>query len=1246
MLERTIAKMLSYCIDNSYEKYVKQTNMEILQKIQKRILVLDGAMGTMVQTKSLTEEAFRGERFKKHPIPLQGLNDALVLTNPGLIKEIHQQYLDAGADIITTNTFNANTISLKDYGFEDYVEEINKKAVELAKDATRTSIKEHPDKPRYVAATLGPTGKTASISPEINNPAYRDITFDDLAAAYARQAKVLIEAGTDILMVETVFDTLNAKAALYAIENVLHETKANIPVMVSVTLDESGRNLSGQTVEAFYNSLTAFPVFSIGLNCSFGPDKMLKYLEKIAAKAEFAISTHPNAGLPDENGEYNLSPQQMAGYIKEYAEKGLINIVGGCCGSKPEHIAAIADAVKKCTPRQIQKSKPTARLSGLEDLDVTDNTPMLKIAEKTNVSGSRQFAKYIRNEQYEDALEMARQQINEGSDMLNINLDESMIDTHEIIKTFLNHLQAEPDIATAPVMLDSSDFEVIENGLKCLQGRAVVNSISLKDGEEAFKQKANRIKELGAIPVIMAFDEEGQADDFKRKTEICQRAYNILTKDLLFPPENIIFDPVVLTIGTGIEEHNNYAADFIGSIRWIRQNLPHAKINAGVSNVSFAFRGNNYLREVINSVFLHHCEKAGLNMAIIHPGKIIPYNQIPAELRTAVEDLVLNNREDATDRLVELAPQFSGQEREQSSTENWRDADAEKRLAHAMRKGIGKHLEEDLRELQQAHERSLDIVQGPLMGSMKEVGELFGAGKMFLPQVIKSARIMNQAVEILKDDIERETHLAGHSPSEKKKILIATVEGDVHDIGKNIVSLVLGCNSFEVIDLGVKVPASDIVDAVEREQPDILGLSGLITPSLAKMTEVLELLESKEIKLPVLLGGAATSALHTAIKAAPSYSGPVLHVGDAMKSVNVANALTGPDADSYLEEMYEAQKQLQDEHRKKKSSGQFLPLDEARKQRFAHKHEHQPKPKVLDITEFCEFDINEIEKYIDWTPFFHGWSLKGKYPSIFEKERVGPEAKRLYNEARAMLEEIKENGLVKPRGVIGLFPANSHGDDIVLFKDDSRKEVLTKIPMLRQQQTKRQQPHTLSLADFIAPIDSGIKDYFGGFAVTSGMGLEKHVEKLKNSGDSYNSIMFRLLTDRLVEAAAELMHTWVRKKYWGYDPDEKLSAEEIINGKYKGIRPAVGYPICPDHRLKRNLFDLLQVEKRTGIELTDTFVMKPASSVSGFYMANDASEYFGVGKIGKDQIHDYAQRTGKSIEDTEKWLHFALKKDA
>ncbi|MFW5753745.1 MAG: methionine synthase, partial [Marinilabiliaceae bacterium] len=1001
--------------------------MEILQKIQKRILVLDGAMGTMVQTKSLTEEAFRGERFKKHPIPLQGLNDALVITNPDLIKEIHQQYLHAGADIITTNTFNANSISLKDYGLEDYVDEINKKGVDLAKEAAQAYTKEDPEKPRFVAATLGPTGKTASISPEINNPAFRDITFDDLAASYARQAKALVQAGADILMVETVFDSLNAKAALYAIENVLHETKADIPVMVSVTIDESGRNLSGQTVEAFYNSLTAFPVFSIGLNCSFGPDKMLKYLENLASKAELAISTHPNAGLPDENGEYNLSPDQMAGYIKEYAEKGLINIVGGCCGSKPEHIRAIANAVKDCIPRQIHKSEPTARLSGLEALDATDYTPMLKIAEKTNVSGSRQFAKYIRDEQYDEALEIARQQIHDGCDMLNINLDESMIDSRETIKGFLNQLQAEPDIASVPVMLDSSDFAVIENGLKCVQGRAIVNSISLKDGEEAFKQKATRIKELGAIPVIMAFDENGQADDFNRKTEICQRAYNILTDELGFRPENIIFDPVVLTIGTGIEEHNNYASDFIRSVRWIRENLPHAKVNAGVSNVSFAFRGNNYLREVINSVFLHHCEKAGLNMAIIHPGKIIPYDQIPQKLLTAVEDLILNNRQDATDRLVELAPQFSGQERDQSTTENWRNSDAEKRLAYAMRKGIGKHLEADLRELQQVHKRSLDIVQGPLMNSMKEVGELFGAGKMFLPQVIKSARIMNQAVEILKDDIEKETLLAGDSPSEKKKILIATVEGDVHDIGKNIVSLVLGCNSFEVVDLGVKVPASDIAEAVHREKPDILGLSGLITPSLEKMTEVLNILESEKIKLPVLLGGAATSALHTAIKAAPIYSGPVLHVSDAMRSVNVANALTGNDVNAFLEELYEAQKQLQDEYRKKRSSGQFLPLAEARKRKFAHKYEHQTRPKMLDIKEFRNFDINEIEKFIDWTPFFHGWSLKGKYPSIFGKDRVGAEAKRLFEEANAMLKEIKEEGLVNPRGVIGLFPANSHG---------------------------------------------------------------------------------------------------------------------------------------------------------------------------------------------------------------------------
>ncbi|MFO8002258.1 MAG: methionine synthase [Marinilabilia sp.] len=1229
--------------DNSYEKYVKQTIMEILKEIQKRILVLDGAMGTMVQNKSLTEEAFRGERFKSHPTPLQGLNDALVLSTPNLIKEIHQQYLKAGADIITTNTFNANYFSLKEYGLESLAEEINHKAVALAREVTTEYTKKNPEKPRFVAATLGPTGKTASISPEIDSPAYRDVTFDQLAEAYSNQARALIEAGTDILMVETVFDTLNAKAALYAIQNIQKEKNTDIPVMVSVTIDESGRNLSGQTVEAFYNSLTAFPVFSIGLNCSFGPDKMLKYLERLSRISELPVSTHPNAGLPDEAGEYSLSPKQMGAHLKEYSEKGFVNIVGGCCGSKPEHIAAIAKAVEGCPPREIPAHKPIALLSGLEPFQITGETSLIKVAEKTNVSGSKQFARCIREERYEDALELARQQVQEGSDMLNINLDESMIKTNTVIKTFLNQLQSEPDIATVPVMLDSSDFRVIENGLKCLQGKTMVNSISLKDGEEAFKQKASLIRDLGALPVVMAFDEEGQANTFARKTEICQRAYEILTNEMAFPPENIVFDPVVLTIGTGIEEHNKYAADFIRAVEWIRLNLPHAKVNAGISNVSFAFRGNNYLRDVINSIFLHHCEKAGLNLAIVHPGKIIPLQEIPETLLSAIEDMIFNNRKDATDRLVEMASEYSTEERKQSKSENWRELSPENRLAYAMRHGTSKYIEEDLQELKKTYDRSLDIVQGPLMDSMKKVGELFGAGKMFLPQVIKSARIMNRTVELLKDDIERETKESGRAPEQKKKILIATVEGDVHDIGKNIVALVLRCNGYEVIDLGVKISARNIVDAVQQEKPDLLGLSGLITPSLNKMRDVLKLLKEENLQLPVLLGGAATSGVHTAVKAAPLYNGPVLHVSDAMKSVNAANAITGKKAETFLRELKEEQKNLLKEFHRKKSASKFLPLDEARKRRFIHKNGHQIRPNMLDVKYFDNFDIDEIERYIDWTPFFHGWSLKGKYPSIFEKDRVGPEAKRLFDEARAMLKEMKEKRIIQPRGVIGLFPANSEGDDILIFKDEKREEVLMKMPMLRQQHPPGEQSYTLSLADFVAPVESGIKDYFGGFAVTSGHGLEKHVNELKSNGDSYNSVMFRLITDRLVEAAAEMIHEWVRKEYWGYDPDEELSMTERIQGKYKGIRPAIGYPICPDHRLKRDLFDLLEVEKKTGIELTETYVMKPASSVSGFYLANDASKYFGVGKIGKDQLHDYAERTGQTIENTKKWLHFALK---
>ncbi len=1213
----------------------------VAQFVKEKILILDGAMGTMIQLENPEEQDFRGERFQQHPFDLKGLNDILVLTQPSLIRKLHSQYLEAGADIITTNTFNANHYGLREYGVESLVYEINHKAADLARKIAEKFTRSNPAKPRFVAGSIGPTGKTASMSPDINNPAFRDVSFDSLSDAYELQAKGLTDAGVDLLLVETVFDTLNAKAALYAINKVLREQNKQIPVMISVTIDESGRSLSGQTVEAFYNSVIPFGVFSVGINCSFGADKMLPYLERLSVKSEVAVSAHPNAGLPNELGEYDQSPEMMASQVETFCENQFVNIAGGCCGSKPEHIQAIAEVVSGFVPRSFRTPSRTTRFSGLQSFGVKEKTPVVYIGERTNVSGSRKFARLIREEKYEEALDMARNQIQEGSRMLNINLDDGMIDAPEVVKVFLNHLQAEPDIVNVPVMIDSSDFNVLRNGLKCLQGRSGVNSISLKDGVEPFKKRAGELHSLGAVVVVMAFDEKGQADTFERKTEICHRAYQVLTREMNLPPEDIVFDPNVLTIGTGIEAHNNYAVDFIRSVEWIKQNLPYAKVNAGISNVSFAFRGNDALRDAINSVFLHHCEKAGLDFAIVHPAKIIPYGDIPENLLEPVEDLIFNRREDATDRLIELADEFRGKTKTNEDPDGWRELPPEERVGRAMQKGLTSHIHEDIEALKQRHEKALDIIQGPLMEGMNRVGELFGSGRMFLPQVIKSARFMNKAVELLKPDVERENLASAESSGQRKKVLLATVEGDVHDIGKNIVSLVLGCNNFEVKDLGVMVPKHRILQEIKDYRPDVLGLSGLISPSLDKMVEVLQMLDNEGLRLPVLLGGAATSSMHTAVKAAPQYSGFVMHVADAMQGVNVTNALCGKDADAYIKTAKQKQLEFRENYQRKRTAGSFLPLHEARKKRFVYQKDKQVKPRMIGIREFDGFDLHQLKKYIDWTPFFHGWGLKGKYPSIFEKDRVGSEAERLFKEALTMLDEIEEKALIRPRGVIGLFPANSDGDDVMIYENDQRKDVKMRIPMLRQQKLQ-QEGYTLSLADFVAPAGSGIKDYFGGFAVTTGLGIDKHLTALKQNGDSYNSIMFRLLADRLVEAAAEIMHEWVRKEYWGYEPEEKLGLEDLIRGKFKGIRPAVGYPACPDHQTKKHLFELLDAENRTGITLTEIYAMKPASSVSGFYLSNKAARYFGIGKIGKDQLEDYSRRAGQHIDQTKKWLYFAI----
>ncbi len=1224
----------------------KLQNHKMIQSrevIPEKILVLDGAMGTMIQSRKLTENDFRGSHFKNHNCSLSGLNDILVLTRPDIVAEIHTEYLEAGADIITTNTFNAHHMGLKEYELESVVYDINYKAVQLARSSADHYTSRNPDKPRYVAGTIGPTGKMASLSPDLENPAYRDIDFDTLAWHYQKQARALVDGGADILLVETVFDTLNAKAALYAINKVRQENAISIPVMVSATIDENGRTLSGQTVEALYNALYPFSLFSIGLNCSFGADSMLPYLERLSVKAQIPVSVHPNAGLPDEFGKYSQSATEMAGHLEQFCKKGLVNIIGGCCGTGPEHTAAMSELARTYSPRPVKTRSRTTRFSGLQSFGVKNKTPIVKIGEKTNVPGSQSFARLIKNERYEEALQIARQQIRDGCDMLNINVDDGMIDSPSVVEQFLNYLQSEPDIVNVPVFIDSSDFTVIERGLKCLQGRSGVNSISLKDGEEVFRKKAETVRQMGAVIMVMAFDEQGQAECYDRKTQICERAYRILTEELEFPPEDIIFDPNVLAVGTGIDGHNHFAVDFIEAAKWIKEHLPFARVNAGVGNISFAFKGNRYLRNVMDSVFYRFCEKAGVDFAIIDPSRLMQPSEIPDDLYNAMEDLLLNKTSDATDRVVELANHYESTNVTRTFREDWRKLPAEQRLTYAVRNGISSFIEEDVKALQQQNEQMQDIIHGPLLDSMNQVGELYGEGNIFLPQVIKSVRIINQAVDCLKRDIETVRPLVDTSSPKRKKVLLATVEGDVHDIGKNIVSLVLRCNDYDVIDLGVMVPAEDIVDAIKTEQPDVIGLSGLITPSLKRMISVLKELNKHDIQIPVMMGGAATSPLHTAIKAAPHYRGPVMQVKDAMHCIRASNGLLGEKASSFVKKLKKRQRQLREEYRKKKVAAKFLPLDKARKRRFDFKkNKAEKKPNVLGVKELNNFDIKEVIKYIDWTPFFRGWGLKGKYPSIFEKERVGIEAERLYKEALEILDEIDKKNLASPKGVIGIFPANSEGDDILIYKDDKRDELIMRIPMLRQQFARGGQDFTLSLADYVAPHDSGIKSYFGGFAVTTGSELEDHLEDLKDSGDSYNSIMFRLIADRLVEATAEIMHEWVRKKYWGYAPQEQLSKEECIKGKYCGIRPAVGYPACPDHRTELYLFDLLQVEKNIGVTLTQSYAMKPASSVSGFYLSHEASRYFGIGKIGKDQLEDYARRMNQNVKITQKRLYFAL----
>ena len=1225
--------------------------------LSERIMVMDGAMGTMIQTYSLTEEDFRGRRFTSHGHPLKGNNDILCLTRPDLIRDIHYNYLEAGADILFTNTFNSTSISQADYGLETVIFELNKAAAELARSVVLDFCKTDGSRPRFVAGSIGPTNKTCSMSPDVNDPGYRAVTFDDLRIAYREQAQGLIAGGVDILMVETIFDTLNAKAALFAIDELCDELDISLPVMVSGTItDASGRTLSGQVPAAFWYSLSHANLLSVGLNCALGADMMRPYLQELSRLAHVAVSVHPNAGLPNEFGQYDESPEYMAKILGDFAQEGLVNLVGGCCGTTPGHIMAIADAVSRPKPRTIPQADPSLHLSGLEPLSVWQGSNFVNIGERTNVTGSRKFADLIKTDRLEEALQIAVGQVEGGAQILDVNMDEAMLDSEAMMTHFLNLMASEPEISRLPLMIDSSRWTVIEAGLKCVQGKSVVNSISLKEGEEKFIDLARLIRRYGAAVVVMAFDESGQADTFERKIEVCRRSYDILVNKVGFPPQDIIFDPNVLTIGTGIEEHNRYGLDFIEATRWIKENLPHASVSGGISNISFSFRGNNAVREAMHSAFLYHAIRAGLDMGIVNAGMIEVYEEIAPELLERVEDVLLNRRSDATERLIEFAENIKSSGKKTEKDEVWRKWPVDKRLSHALVKGIVDYIEGDAEEARSQFERPLQVIEGPLMDGMNTVGDLFASGKMFLPQVVKSARVMKKAVAYLIPFIEEAQKLEPESnrPRNAGKILLATVKGDVHDIGKNIVGVVLACNNFEIIDLGVMVPLEKILDTAVRENVDIIGLSGLITPSLDEMVYVAREMERRRMKTPLLIGGATTSRIHTAVKIAPNYSGPVIHVIDASRSVPVSSTLTSNDpatVNAFAERIRSEYHDLREDHAKRQGVKNYLSLEEARAKKLQLDWEKAQiaKPGFLGIRVFDDIPLADITPFIDWTPFFATWELKGKYPEIFNDEHVGAEARQLFDDANILLQRIVGESLLGARAVIGFFPALATGtDDVVLSLPPGAEGVSygtgdgdpepVRLHFLRQQNRKAAGLPNLCLSDFIAPVDSGIADYIGAFVVTAGIGIEELVREFEKDLDDYNSIMVKALADRLAEALAEYMHKRVRVEFWGYADGEKLSNSDLIHERYTGIRPAPGYPACPDHLEKRTLFSLLDAEKNIGVSLTDNLAMYPASSVSGWYFSHPESRYFGVGKIEKDQVVDYAARKKMALEEIEKWL--------
>ena len=1218
--------------------------------IKDRILVLDGAMGTMVQQYNLEEKDFRGERFADFHKDVMGNNDLLSITRPDIIEAIHKAYLEAGSDIIETNTFSSTSIAQADYEMESLAYELNFESAKIAKKAADDYTTKTPDKPRFVAGALGPTNRTASLSPDVNDPGYRAVTFDELVDAYYEQTKGLIEGGVDLILVETIFDTLNCKAALFAIDKCFEDLGKQLPIMVSGTItDASGRTLSGQTVEAFWISVSHMDLFSVGLNCALGAPEMRPHIETLSKISNKFISAYPNAGLPNEFGEYDQSAEEMQQYIRDFASSGLVNIIGGCCGTTPDHINAMAEAVKGVKPRQKSEKQQFTELSGLEPLIFRDDLNFVNIGERTNVTGSAKFARLIKSGNYAEALSVAQHQVDGGAQIIDVNMDEGLLDSEEAMVKFLNLIASEPDISKLPIMIDSSKFSVIEAGLKCIQGKGIVNSISLKEGEETFREHAKIVKRYGAAAVVMAFDEEGQADTTERKVEICKRAYDILVDEVGFNPNDIIFDPNIFAVATGIKEHNEYAINFIDACREIKKQCPGAKISGGVSNISFSYRGNNVVREAMHSAFLFHAIKAGMDMGIVNAGLIEVYDNIPADLLKLVEDVLFNRNEDATEALTDYAERVKGGGMKVKKDLSWRKGTLQERLTHSLVRGITEFIIEDTEEARLAANTPLDVIEGPLMNGMNVVGDLFGAGKMFLPQVVKSARVMKQSVAHLNPYIEALKNSSDQGA--RGKILMATVKGDVHDIGKNIVGVVLGCNNYDIIDMGVMVPASEILKKAKEENVDIIGLSGLITPSLDEMVFVAKEMERLGMKIPLMIGGATTSKTHTAVKIEPQYSGPVIHVLDASRSVAVASSLLTDDekaAEKFRSDITAEYDKLRVDRGDRKSSKKYISIEKARENRIKIDWSDYtpPKPKQLGIKVFKDYSLEEIAEFIDWTPFFTSWQLRGKFPAIFDDEVVGVESKKLYNDAQSMLRRIIDEKWLTANAVFGLFPANSTDPDTIeVYEDDKRKEVMTSLYSLRQQRQKAPGQPNLSLTDYIAPKSSKKKDYIGAFAVTTGIGIEKWVKKFEKDLDDYSAIMLKALADRLAEAFTELLHKRVRTEFWGYSAKEQLTNDDLISEKYNGIRPAPGYPACPEHTEKAKLFEMLFAEELTGIKLTESFAMYPAAAVSGWYFSHPDSKYFGLGKIEKDQVVDYAAKKGMEIKVAEKWLSPVLNYD-